>query len=245
MHPRAAPTLVFLHYWGGSHRTFDLVISALACNCTVVTFDQRGSGASRDLRGPYGLEQLASDALDVARAVADGPCVLVGHSMGGKVALLAAARRPAGLVGLVLIAPSPPKPTIDVDTARQRAHAYDDEASVKATIARALTHQPLSDELQRQVLVDSLAWNEGARTVWPLEGILADITDATIEIGVPTLVIAGALDRVDPPSSLESHLLPYVPTARMVTVEGTGHLSPLEAPHRVAAHIDHFVFALQ
>lgn len=98
--------LVFLHYWGGSHRTFAPVIARLAGGNTVVSYDHRGWAAARELPGPYGIEQLAEDALDVVRELGLRRYVLVGHSMGGKTAQLAASRRPEGLAGLVLIAPA-------------------------------------------------------------------------------------------------------------------------------------------
>ncbi|HEX6450465.1 MAG TPA: alpha/beta fold hydrolase, partial [Trebonia sp.] len=107
------PALVFLHYWGGSHRTFEPVIARLAPGRAVVSYDHRGWGAARDLPGPYGIGQLADDVLEVVRGLGLRRYVLAGHSMGGKVAQLAAARRPDGLAGLVLIAPAPPRPTVD------------------------------------------------------------------------------------------------------------------------------------
>ena len=47
-------TLVFLHLWGGSHRTFAPVIARLASGCAVVSYDHRGWGAARDLPGRTG-----------------------------------------------------------------------------------------------------------------------------------------------------------------------------------------------
>ena len=233
--------LVFLHYWGGSHRTFTPVINAMTNDSTAVTFDQRGWGQARTLPGPFGIHQLADDVIDVAGTLGLQRYILVGHSMGGKVALLAASGRPIGLAGLVLIAPAPPKPTIDGETARQRAHAYDDSAAVSATLDRALTYQALPTEIREQVIEDSLAADEEARRAWPLEGLLEDITQEVTTIDVPVLVIAGERDRVDPPTALQANLLPYVPASRMTVLEATGHLSPLEAPLQVAAEIDRFI----
>jgi pimeloyl-ACP methyl ester carboxylesterase len=62
--PPGAPALVFLHYWGGSRRTFDQVIAALTSICTTVTYDQRGWGTASCLPGPYGLDQLADDVIE-------------------------------------------------------------------------------------------------------------------------------------------------------------------------------------
>ncbi|MFF8369999.1 alpha/beta fold hydrolase [Streptomyces lydicus] len=59
-----------------------------------VRFDQRGWSTSRELPGPYHLDQLADDLIGVVEKCVAGPFVLVGHSMGGKVSQLVAARRP-------------------------------------------------------------------------------------------------------------------------------------------------------
>jgi pimeloyl-ACP methyl ester carboxylesterase len=101
--PGEPTTLVFLHLWGGSHRIFAPVIVRLASGCAVVSYDQRGWGAARDLPGPYGISELADDAMAVIAGLGLSRYVLVGHSMGGKVAQLAASRRPEGLAALALI----------------------------------------------------------------------------------------------------------------------------------------------
>ncbi|MWA05139.1 alpha/beta fold hydrolase [Actinomadura sp. LD22] len=233
--------LVFLHYWGGSHRTFAPVIDRLASGSAVVSYDHRGWGAARDLPGPYGIERLADDVLDVVRGLGLGRYVLVGHSMGGKVAQLAAARRPEGLAGLVLVAPAPPRPTVDAAAAEALAHAYDSRATTGDALQHVLTHRPLPADLREQVLADSLAaGGDDARLAWPRHGITADITAAARAIDVPVQVLAGRHDQVDPPASLEADLLPVIPGARMTVIEDTGHLSPLEAPGELATRIDHF-----
>lgn len=77
--------LVFLHYWGGSVRTYLSVMSLLADRFRCLAFDQRGWGrSSRD--GDYSLDAYASDTIALIKALGLRRCVLVGHSMGGKVA---------------------------------------------------------------------------------------------------------------------------------------------------------------
>ncbi|MBO2456161.1 alpha/beta fold hydrolase [Actinomadura violacea] len=236
--------LVFLHYWGGSRHTFAPVIDRLASGGTVVSYDHRGWGAARDLPGPYGIEQLADDVLDVVRGLGLSNYVLVGHSMGGKVAQLAASRRPDGLAGLVLVAPAPPRPAVDAQAADALAHAYDSRATVGDALQHVLTHGPLPADLREQVLTDSLAASDDARLAWPRHGITADITTAAAgAIDVPVHVLAGQHDRVDPPASLEANLLPFIPDAHMTVIDDTGHLSPLEAPGALATQIDRFTNA--
>ena len=231
-------TLVFLHLWGGSHRTFAPVIASLASGCAVVSYDHRGWGAARDLPGPYGISELADDALAVIAGLGLGRYVLVGHSMGGKVAQLVASRRPEGLAALALIAPAPPRPAIDAKAAEALTHAFDSRETVSDALQRMLTARPLPPDLQEQMIDDGLAGNREAQLAWPLGGITEDITAAAKAIEVPVQVLAGRQDRVDPPESLEANLLPFIPGARMTVLEETGHLSPLEVPEQIAKELD-------
>ncbi|MGG2464101.1 alpha/beta fold hydrolase [Streptomyces sp. RGM 3693] len=82
----ARPALVFLHYWGGSHRTWQRVIENLDPAQGYVAYDHRGWGESADVPGPYGIEQLADDAERVMNGLNYDEYLVVGHSMGGKVA---------------------------------------------------------------------------------------------------------------------------------------------------------------
>lgn len=239
-----APALVFLHYWGGSHRTFERVISRLDPGRAVVSYDHRGWGAARELPGPYGIGQLADDVLDVVTGLGLSRYVLAGHSMGGKAAQLAAARGPEGLAGLALIAPAPPRPAVDAEAADALAHAYDSRATVSDALEHVLTHRPLPGNLREQVITDSLAADGDVRLAWPRHGITADLTASVGAIEVPVLVLAGEHDQVDPPASLEANLLPFIRGARMTVIQGTGHLSPLEVPGQLAGELAQFAAGL-
>ncbi|MHA7961028.1 alpha/beta fold hydrolase [Streptomyces sp. L500] len=243
---RRGPALVFVHYWGGSAGTWDAVVGKLPADSATVRFDQRGWGSSRTLPGPYHLDRLADDVIDVIEGLALDRFVLVGHSMGGKVSQLAAARHPEGLAGLALVAPAPPQPPASVTAEYQRflAHAYDSARTVEEALDHALTATRLEGTVRNAAVRDSLASGEAAREEWPLRGIAADITDAARAISVPVLVLAGEDDRVEPPHVLRECLLPHVPHARFDTVPGSGHLLPLEAPEAVAAALADFAAGL-
>ncbi|WP_342342641.1 alpha/beta hydrolase, partial [Escherichia coli] len=79
----------------------------------------------------YSIEDLARDAEGVISALELKRYILVGHSMGGKVAQLMASRQPEGLEGLVLIAPSLPSPMLLSSEERDRRHCckVSDEAA--------------------------------------------------------------------------------------------------------------------
>ncbi len=239
-------TLVFLHYWGGSSRTWRHVTSSLSSSFHTIATDHRGWGDSDAPANGYGLLDLADDVLGVIEALEVTRYVLVGHSMGGKVAQLLASRQPAGLVGLVLVAPAPPPPLHLPEAARENmAHAYSSPEAVEATIDQVLAGKPLSPQDRAQVIEDSLRGAPEAKAAWPSATSHEDISAAVAAINVPTLVIGGEIDRVDTVESLRQELLPHIPHAELKVLPGTGHLSPLESPDEVASLITDFVSGLR
>jgi pimeloyl-ACP methyl ester carboxylesterase len=147
------PSLVFLHYYGGSSRTWKHVTAKLAPIFRTITIDHRGWGESDAPEAGYGLADLAADAEGVIAALNLQRYMLVGHSMGGKVAQLMASRQPVGLAGLILVAPSPPSPMIMPAEAREMmAGAYASREAVEASIDTMLTAKPLSAEDREQVI---------------------------------------------------------------------------------------------
>ncbi|MER6947502.1 alpha/beta hydrolase [Nonomuraea sp. NPDC000554] len=238
---------MFVHYWGGSADTWEGVIGHLPPGQATVRFDQRGWGTSQALPGPYHLDQLADDLAHVVETSVSGPFVLVGHSMGGKVSQLVAARRPAGLAGLVLVAPAPPQPpaTVTEEYRKGLSHAYDSPETVRHALDHVLTATPLPKTVRDTAVRDSLTAGAEARHEWPLHGIAQDITLAARDIEVPVTVLAAENDVVEPPRVLRDHLLPYVPHATLTTVADAGHLLPAEAPGAVATALGDFLTAIQ
>ncbi|MCS5488131.1 alpha/beta hydrolase [Curtobacterium flaccumfaciens pv. beticola] len=239
----SGPTLVFLHYWGGSGRTWGPVRDRLAGRDSIA-IDHRGWGRSRALPGPFTLHQLAADTMAVLEAEAVTDYVLVGHSMGGKVAQLIAATRPDGLRGVVLVGSGPAKPAAMITSEYQMglSRAYETPDSVVGARDAVLTATQLPTDLAEQVLTDSLASGSvEARTEWPLRGIAEDITAATRAITARTLVVAGERDVVEPVDVLRENLLPYLADGEFLVLPGSGHLIPLEATEALAAAIDEFI----
>jgi len=235
------PTLVFLHYWGGSAHTWDLVTDHIGGR-DVITTDFRGWSRSRDLPGPYTLRQLADDTLAVLADAGVTDYVLIGHSMGGKVAQLVAATHPTGMRGLVLVGSGPARPAAKItpEYQAQLSHAYDSEESTAAARDHVLTVISLPDEIKAQVLRDSRSGAAAARTEWPLRGIAEDVSEQTQMVNVPALVVAGENDQVEPLEVLRDNLMPYLSRAQLMEIPRTGHLIPLEAPAELADAITAF-----
>lgn len=103
--PADTPTLVLVHGFTGSAHDFALVVDDLAVDRRVVLLDQRGHGHSTkigDVEG-YTIEQLVADLVGFLEAVGEGPVDLLGHSMGGRVALRIVLSRPDLVSTLVLM----------------------------------------------------------------------------------------------------------------------------------------------
>ena len=239
------PALLFLHYWGGSARTWNAVTSNLTRDFRCIAYDQRGWGQSDAPTGGYSIRDLASDANDLLKSLQLRRYVLVGHSMGGKVAQFLAAQRPAGLEGLVLVAPAPPTPQNLPEAAKQaQLHAYDNRENALQALA-FLTARPVSEDLREQIISDNLAGSPQAKIAWPTSSIYEDISTEVSKIAVPTLILAGDQDRQD---SLEQHrreVLPRIPGARIVVIQDTGHLLPIDQPSQLSDAIRSFVLNLR
>ena len=93
--------LVFLHGWGGDREYWKNQADAFAADYTVVTVDQAGHGASGKDRKTWTVETLAGDVEAVVKDLGLKRVVLVGHSMGGPVALRAAKRLPGTVVAVI------------------------------------------------------------------------------------------------------------------------------------------------
>ncbi len=226
-----APALVFLHYWGGSSRTWRHVTQRLRPAFRTIALDQRGWGQSGKPPSGYTLATLADDAQRLIESLGLDHYLLVGHSMGGKVAQLLASRHPAGLAGLVLVAPSPPSPMrVPLAVRQDMVSAYDSRESILATVRQMLAASPLQPDDLETIVQDSLRGAPAAKVAWPLAASQEDISAQAALIRVPTLVISGEKDQVDPPAVLQQELMTRIPHATLHILSGIGHLSPLEAP---------------
>ncbi|HEV2010252.1 MAG TPA: alpha/beta hydrolase [Candidatus Limnocylindria bacterium] len=95
------PPIVLLH--GATFRSEDWenVFPRLATRYRVIAYDARGHGKS-GRSASYAIDALADDLLRVIDTIAGGPAIVIGHSLGGGTALVAAAKRPDAIRALVL-----------------------------------------------------------------------------------------------------------------------------------------------
>ena len=222
------PPVVFLHGLFGMARNWGAMQRALAPRFRTIALDMRNHGASPHAAGMR-YADLAADVLDTLDALNLGPVALVGHSMGGKAAMVAALQRP-GAVGRVLVSDIAP-------VAYRHANAAIAAAMQSMPLGPALTRtqanawmaEAAPDPNIRAFLVSNL--EVGAAPSWRigLDEIAAAIAD-----------LEGWEDPAFPPydgvslfvTGTESHYVrtedrPAIralfPRARFVGVKGAGH----------------------
>ncbi len=234
----ARPSLVLLHYFGGSSGAWAEVSVRLASRYHCLAPDLRGFGESAAPAGGCTLNDYADDVAALIEAASVNSYVLVGHSMGGKIALALAARRPASLRALVLLAPSPPTPEPIPDEERARLlDTHGDRRAAEETV-RHITHRPLAAPVFARCVADNLRASLPAWRAWLEAGSREDISEAMARIDVPTLVVAGAADAPLTAPLLEREVVGRLADARLTTLPDAAHLLPLEAPAAVAGLID-------
>ncbi len=236
-------TLFFLHYFGGSSRTWQPVLELLAADYRCLALDLRGWGDSDPApEAACRVEDMAEDARQIIAALGLTRYALVGHSLGGKVAQALAADPPPGLTQLLLVAPSPlsPEPMSENSRASMKA-AYGSEAASRETLKK-IACLPLSPEATGLVIADNLRASRAAWEAWADLGSKQDLSALAPKILAPAHILSGTGDAVLSPDVQQKEVAARIPGASLTTVPDAGHLLPLEAPEVVADWIRaHFV----
>jgi 3-oxoadipate enol-lactonase len=109
------------------------------------------------------------------------------------------------------------------------------EARVDVLLAQPADPALRSEVVETMSAIDPAAYRIGAAAVW-----LADQRQRAAGIDVPTLVMCGTLDAVTPPT-LSRDLAAAIPGAKLVLVDGAGHLANIEKPREFNAALDCFL----
>ena len=163
-----------------------------------------------------------------------GPVVLIGHSMGGYVALAFARQFPEMLRGLVLVSTKAGPDTAEAAAGRramaEKVKAEGVQVVVEAMAPKMLAAGNQDAEMVAQVL-GFMAPSRSAGVIGALLG-MAERPDATAflaQISVPTLVITGADDTLIPPAESET-LAQAIRGAQLKVIPHAGHLVAFEQP---------------
>lgn len=255
-----APVIAALHGFASGTYTWAGVAPSWRDRWRVVAWDRPPFGRSERprLRGdgsdPYGEAVVLRQAETVLRTAAPGaPYVLVGHSAGTVVAVALAAQGQIEVAGVVLIAPAldgAPPPIV------RRIASLPGAASVGSRVLR-LAVRGAAPALRRAgrhrtPLLDATAL-ETARTLrrpgtaeglWHLTSTWTPPPpiESLVPLGVPTMVIGGADDRISSPASTE--MVAERLDAELHVLQGVGHAAQEQVPGLVGDLVGAFVEGL-
>jgi len=234
---RGKRSLVLVHGAGGSHLDWPSPLRRLR-EADVYALDLpghgRSEGAGRSSISAYRDFLLAFlDALGLERAV------VVGHSMGGAIALDFALHYPDRLAGLILVGSGA---RLRVAPAILTGISSDFEATVDLVCDYAFGPSA-SGQLKRlgrqrllKTLPEVLHGDYSACDAF-------DVMERLGEVRCPTLAIGGTADRLTPPK-YSVYLRDHIPGAELVLVDAAGHMVMLEKPEVVSRVISKFIVSL-
>jgi 3-oxoadipate enol-lactonase len=233
------PRVALLHPVGLDLTFIAPVAALLRGQCTVLRVDARGHGRSPTLPPARGLEDFADDVHALLAHREFAPCAVVGFSFGGMVAQTLALRHPQDVSALVSCAcPSTIAEGNRAVYAERAAAAERDgmAAVLDATLARWFTDAFRAGggaETARQRLLsdDVQGWAQAWRAMAKI-----DTAPHLHAICVPTLCIAGELDKSSPPEIVAA-IARAIPGAQFTAIPGAPHMLFIEQPQAVAREI--------
>lgn len=232
------PPVVLIHGAGGHHLYWPPQVRRLPGE-RVLAIDLPGHGKSPGV-GRHTIGDYAGEVLDFLQALKIQQAVLVGHSMGGAVALQAALDSPRRVVGLGLVGSAT---RLKVNPAL--LHAAGNPAKAPDAVHTIIDYSFGPDASPRLKELAEQRMLETRSSVLYGDLLACDAFDPTgvDALSMPVLLLFGERDRMVPPG-LGRLLEEKLPHARLELVPGAGHMVMLEQPERVAALLDSFVQSL-
>jgi pimeloyl-ACP methyl ester carboxylesterase len=217
---------VFIHGAGGTHQHWLYQVRDLS-QAPVYAIDLPGHGRS-EAPGRASIREYASWLVDFLDAVELEKVVLVGHSMGGAIALCTVLSFPDRIAGLGLVATGARlrvSPTL-LDTIQQEPKAA----------ARAICTAAFGSGVPPQTLQQGMQQMESVPTRVLLGDFRAcdefDVMSRLGKIATPTLVLCGTRDALTP-AKYSIYLQDHISGAQLCLVEGAGHMVMIERPREV------------
>jgi pyruvate dehydrogenase E2 component (dihydrolipoamide acetyltransferase) len=233
--------ILLVHGYGGDRNSWLFLQEPLAAKYRVYALDLPGHGTSAKDVGDGTLGVLADAVTGVLDALGADRAHLVGHSMGGAVALAVAARDPGRIASLTLIAPTGFGAEINAGYLRGFADAQT-RRELKPVAGQLFADESL---ITRQLVDDLLAYKRLDGVDESLHTLLGTLLDGDAQRGdsaaalaalgdaTPVTVVWGRADRIIPAAQAES-----VTGAARHLIDGAGHMPQMERPAEVQAAIE-------
>jgi len=229
------PAVLLLHGFLEDSSIYDGMMKALSASHRVVCIDLPGHGLSGVVGYRHTMEDMASAVRQILDTIGIECCTVVGHSMGGYVALAFAELFPMKTDGLVLFHSTALADSEAKLRDRERAITLvrkNAEAFVRSSVPMLFAEKNrkrLGPEID--ALTDRAAKFPARGIVANIRGMMArpDRTHVLHEAAFPVLIIHGSLDPVIPTESVLAQAA-LSPNIRLEMLEGIGHMGHLEAP---------------
>ncbi|HVU77681.1 MAG TPA: alpha/beta hydrolase [Gaiellaceae bacterium] len=235
---RGAPELLFVPGWCCDRTAFQPQVDHFSRDHAVTALDLRGCGLSDCPDDGYTIPDLADDLAQFCRGAGIDRPVIVGHSLGGMIAVELAARHPAVASALVLVDPGPIDPlpeTIELFRALRDALEGPDGEDVRRLYTQRMGAR--DEELARWIveLMGKVPLPVAAAVVrgvaeWNGVGAFSLCT-------LPVLLLRSELD--EQPDAVRLRALR--PDLHVGITVGAGHFHQLEVPEQVNAMIERFL----
>ncbi len=231
--PEDAPPLVLSNSLGATLDMWDPQHDALAKRFRVIRYDTRGHGGSDLPPGPYTLDEVGTDVIELLDHLHIERAHFAGLSLGGMTGMWLGANKPERIDKLILLCTSeklgPPEMWADrANTVREKGTG----AIVDTTLERWFTegYRKRFDLSVVRAMFESIDDEGYANCCAVIQQM--DQTATISNIAAPTLVIAGAQDPATPPEHAE-RLAAAIPDARLEVLDPGAHLINVERPEAV------------
>lgn len=230
VHGAGDTALVFIHGWMCNRNHWRHQLEAFQDKYTVAALDLAGHGQSSRSRKNWTLASLAKDVVTVVNALEVRRIVLIGHSMGGPVAVMAADELPGRVAGIIAVDAMKRPGAVRSPAARaQMMQSFtQDFAAFTARFVRAHYFHPASDPALAEEVAKEMAAGDQAialALVTALEELDA-VKILKMADGVPLGFI-----NSDAPGTDKAEIMRLRPTARIVEMPNVRHFPMLEDPN--------------